>query len=90
MRNKIIDEVVETERTYVSLLGLMITVKHSSRTFRLFFLMIFFLTQEFYEPLQKQPFIRPGDVNSIFSNIRLILNVSKTLLEGLEAKKKKW
>lgn len=69
-RNRLVQEIVSTERTYAKLLNIMIT--------------------EFYDPLQSKTFMKPEDVSSLFSNCKLILNVSKTLLEELETKMKNW
>jgi hypothetical protein len=68
-RNKIANEILETERVYVKNLELMVTL--------------------YYLPLKEvanstSPFISLKEVNAIFSNIELILNVNKQLLASLE------
>lgn len=77
-RNMIIKEILETERSYVKSLHIMIQVFPNSSKFSY---------QDFFIPMQRSQLLPAEDVSTIFSNIEAIVNVNKTLLEGLEKNK---
>ncbi|KAF2070062.1 hypothetical protein CYY_008619 [Polysphondylium violaceum] len=64
MRNKVINEIINTEKDYISDLQVIINT--------------------ILVPLKESKIVTDKDISTIFSNIQLLLNVNKELLNGLE------
>lgn len=103
-RKRIIDEILETERTYVKNLETMIKVNNTPNSFRknlklLALWLTFFefhrnpFSQVFQEPLKasldsESPLISPTDLGLLFNDLLSILPVNLKLLKDLEERLK--